>query len=228
MIHLSTLRFSAAACRTPYARNISVGHTLPHGRADGPGIRWTCVAVMYHIDMVEVVHMNVIHYNGIVHRTKQKTASVAMMMVVVHVEADVVMIGAIMMAGITMVYSRTRHEKQTGMDITQVNTESPTGCRLVDWTIEILRLQEMTILGGCQDITEVVVANIQIVIIVVNGPLISIKHIVHNGTDGIDKVVIDFIHIIHLPTVETKFITHLVGKIQRFLADPGTRHCSAA
>lgn len=82
---------------------------------------------MYHIDMPEVIHMNVIHHNRMVCRTKQETTSVAMMVVEIHVEADIVVIGTIMMTGITVIYTRPRHEEQITMNITQVNAESPSG-----------------------------------------------------------------------------------------------------
>lgn len=126
------------------------------------------------------------------------------------VETYPVISAPVMGTGITPVMIRFIKIEMVVIGISDIYPEKPLAPARVDRTIEIIRLQETSVLGLVQYISQVIVPEIQRGIIFFHGPVISTYHIIHHIPYRIDKIVVDLIYIVVLGIAQIQFIPHLI------------------
>ena len=137
-----------------------------------------------------------------------------------------VKVWTIMCSTISTVMVRHTKIKQTTIRVININPETPFPSGYIDWPIEILGTEEPAILCITQYPAKIVVTDIQRFIIIIQCPFVTTCYVIHDITDRINKVVINFIRIIILLCTQAQFICHLIGKKTRLLTYLASAHSS--
>ena len=120
-----------------------------------------------------------------------------------------VKVWTIMCSTISTVMVRHTKIKQTAIRVININPETPFPSGYIDWSIEILGTEEPAILCITQYPAKIVITDIQRFIIIIQCPFVTTCYVIHDITDRINKVVINFIRIIILLCTQAQFICHL-------------------
>ena len=107
-----------------------------------------------------------------------------------------------------------RHTKVeiVAVSITRIDAHTPTSLYHIDRTVEIVTIDKSAVLTVTEHIHKVLIAHIEQIVIIVNGVVIAIHHIVNHLVHLIEEIEIDFIYIIVLAVTKSKFMSHTVGK----------------
>ena len=87
--------------------------------------------------------------------------------------------------------------------VVRVDTEGPIATRVIDRTEEVLNSEESPILAATEHITEVVVAHVKQIVIVVDGIVIAEDYVVDDFVDIPEVVVVDLENVLKLSTAES-------------------------
>ena len=155
-------------------------------------------------------------------------SAIAIMVISSTIIAYIVKMRPVVSTRIAAIMVGFREIEMVMIGISNVYPEVPSATVCIDRTIEIIRLQETVILRIVQHPAQVVITYIQIIIIIIQCPFVSVYHIIHQITDGIDKIEIDLIDIIVLSCAQVQFIRHLVCQETRFFTNPAITHCGHA
>ena len=137
-----------------------------------------------------------------------------------------VKVWTIMCSTISTVMVRHTKIKQTAIRVINITPETPFPSGYIDWSIEILGTEEPAILCITQYPAKIVITDIQRFIIIIQCPFVTTCYVIHDITDRINKVVINFIRIIILLCTQAQFICHLIGKKTRLLTYLASAHSS--
>lgn len=118
---------------------------------------------------------------------------------------------AVMPATIGPVMIGTAEVEMIVIGIRNVDAEVPPSTTGIDGAIEIIGLEETTVLRFAQYPTQIVIAHIQRSVIVVQRPLITAHHFVHQVAHGGDKVIVYLVSIVVLSRIHVQFMRHLIG-----------------
>lgn len=105
------------------------------------------------------------------------------------------------------------------------DAHSPRVPHHVKRTVEVVTVHEPAVLIVTEHIHEVLVAHVEQVVIIVDGVVISIHHIIDNLIHLIQEVEVDFVHIFKLAVREAQLMSHTVGQEARFATDIAQTHC---
>lgn len=144
-------------------------------------------------------------------------AVIVRMFVASAVIAGIVVMGAIVSAAISAVVIGTREVEMVVVGIVDVYPEVPTVSTGIDGPVEVIGLYEAGILAAAQHPAKVVIAYIEVVVVAIERPLFASHHIVHQIAYAGNEVVVDFIYIVVLLSVEIQLIGHLIGEEKGFL-----------
>ncbi len=106
-----------------------------------------------------------------------------------------------------------------------MDTEQPTTSCSVDRTEEIIQTHESAILYLVQDITKVIIAPIQIVIVAVDSIIVTINYSIHNRINRGDEVIVDLIAILILLRGKIEFVCHTIAQETSILTNFVGRKC---
>ena len=99
------------------------------------------------------------------------------------------------------------------------DAEQPVAGIRIDGAEEIVQRNECQILGLCHDVAQVVVAVIKVVVVPVDILGITVHHLVHDGIDGGNEIIVDLIAVLNLLRREVKLVSHTIGQETCVLAD---------
>jgi len=98
-----------------------------------------------------------------------------------------------------------------------VDAEQPAACRGIDWTAEVVERHEAQILIAGHDVSQVFVTIVQEIIVMIGHHGITIDHIIHDGVDRCDEIVVDLIAVFDLLRSEIELIRHAISEETCFL-----------
>jgi hypothetical protein len=131
-------------------------------------------------------------------------------------------------AVVAAIHFRLRHVEQAVVGVYIIYTEVPFACRYVYGAIEILQIHEPAILTIAEHVAEVVVAQIESIIIVLDSPLVTIDNIVERVAQRIDEVEVYLVYIFILTIAQSQLISHLVGEVESFFTNSAVAHACPA
>ena len=99
------------------------------------------------------------------------------------------------------------------------DAEQPVAGIRIDGAEEIVQRNECQILGLRHDVAQVVVAVIEVLVVTVDILGITIDHLVHDGIDGGDEIIVDLIAVLNLLRREVELVSHTIGQETCVLAD---------
>lgn len=133
-------------------------------------------------------------------------------------------VDAVMSATIRMIACGNTEIEVVAVGIAVPDTHSPrTTCHIYG-TIEVVALHKPAVLTVAEHIQEVFVAHVEQVVVIVNGIVVSIHHIIYHLIHLIEKIKIDLIYIVVLTVRESEFMSHTVGKESCLSTDLGQTH----
>lgn len=182
----------------------------------------TCMMAMRHISMTEVV----MTMSVIMSAMQVMGASIDVM--VVAMCAGIIATGMIAtgMCAMIMIVDGGHIIIEVGQIVIDLmNAEQPATCGGVDGTEEIIQTDEGAILYLVHDVTQVVIAPVQILIVTVDGIVVSIDYTVHDGVDRGEEVVVDLIAILVLLWCEVELIGHTIAQETSILTNLVRRKC---
>ena len=91
-------------------------------------------------------------------------------------------------------------------------------------TVEVVAIDKPAVLAAAENIHEVFVAHVEQIVVVVDGIVVAIHHIVDYLIHLIQEVKVDFIYVVVLTVRESQFVSHTVGKEARLATDVGQTH----
>ena len=106
-----------------------------------------------------------------------------------------------------------------------IDTHTPSVPVHIQRTVEVVALDEAAVLPAAKHIHEVFVAHIEQIVVVVDGVVVAVRHIVDNFVDLVEEVEVYLIHVFILAVAEAQFVAHTVGKETCLAADIGQAHC---
>ena len=109
--------------------------------------------------------------------------------------------------------------EEAAVAIDRIDAERPVLARAVDWAIEVVELHELRKLAGIKHIAHIFVAHVKQAIILVDGVMIAIHHIVHDAIGRIDEVIVDLVAVIVLHRRKVELVGHAVAQEARVAAD---------
>ena len=99
------------------------------------------------------------------------------------------------------------------------NAEQPVAGIRIDGAEEIVQRNECQILSLRHDVAQVVVAVIEVIVVPVDILGITVDHLVHDGIDGGNEIIVDLIAVLNLLRREVKLVSHTIGQETCVLAD---------
>ncbi len=99
------------------------------------------------------------------------------------------------------------------------DAEQPVAGIRIDGAEEIVQRNECQILGLRHDVAQVVVAVIEVIVVPVDILGITIYHLVHDGIDGGNEIIVDLIAVLNLLRREVKLVSHTIGQEACVLTD---------
>lgn len=99
------------------------------------------------------------------------------------------------------------------------DAEQPVAGIRIDGAEEIVQRNECQILGLRHNVAQVVVAVIEVVVVSVDILGITVHHLVHDGIDGGNEIIVDLIAVLNLLRREVKLVSHTIGQETCVLAD---------
>ena len=99
------------------------------------------------------------------------------------------------------------------------DAEQPVAGICIDGAEEIVQRNESQVLSLRHDVTQVVVAVIEVIVVPVDILGITVHHFVHDGIDGGNEIVVDLIAVLNLLRREVKLVSHTIGQETCVLAD---------
>lgn len=151
-------------------------------------------------------------------------AVIVRMFVASAVIAVVMMVSAAMPAIVRAIVIRTGEIEVVMVVIGHVNPEVPTVSAGINRPVEVFGLHETPILAVAQHPAKVVIAHVEVIVVAVERPLFAPQHIVHQVAHAGNEVVIDFIHIVVLLSVEVQLVGHFIGEETGFLTYSAITH----
>lgn len=134
------------------------------------------------------------------------------MVVSVLIITHIIIIGAIMLATfIRAVSSRTVIIVIIMIGICYIHSEPPIVVRSIERTVERLLVHKPSVLRIRQYPAQIIISHIKQAIVIAQGFFASKHHIVHQITNVVNKVVVDFVHIVILRGRQMEFVGHAVG-----------------
>lgn len=103
--------------------------------------------------------------------------------------------------------------------ITIPDTHTPRAIHHIDGAIEVVAIHKLTILAIAKHIHQVLVAHIEQIVVIVDGIVVSEHHIVEHLIGLVEKIKVDFKHIVILSVRESELMSHTVGKEARLVAN---------
>ena len=101
------------------------------------------------------------------------------------------------------------------------DAEQPVAGIRIDGAEEIVQRNECQILGLRHDVAQVVVAVIEVIVVSVDILGITVHHLVHDGIDGGNEIIVDLIAVLNLLRREVKLVSHAISQETCVLADRG-------
>lgn len=99
------------------------------------------------------------------------------------------------------------------------DAEQPVAGIRIDGAEEIVQRNECQVLGLRHDVAQVVVAVIEVIVVPVDILGITVNHLVHDGIDGGNEIIVDLIAVLNLLRREVKLVGHTIGQETCVLAD---------
>ena len=124
-----------------------------------------------------------------------------------------------MFADVGLVVTRCVVVEERPVAVDGIDAELPNAASAIDGAVEIFRCDKTLILTACEHITQIVVAVIQQVIILIDSIAVAVNDIVHDAVDLIDVVEVDFENVIILRGAEVKLVCHSVAQESRMIAN---------
>ena len=106
-----------------------------------------------------------------------------------------------------------------------IDTHTPSVPVHIQRTVEVVALDEAAVLPAAKHIHEVFVAHIEQIVVVVDGVVVAVRHIVDDFVDLVEEVEVYLIHIFILAVAESKLVSHTVSEESCFTADVHNTHC---
>ena len=151
---------------------------------------------------------------------------VASKVITITIEA-VVIVDAVVSAGIHIIDAGYSVEEVITVVIVLVDTEHEVRAGIIDGTIEVLPPQESLELAATQDKAQILVAEVEQIVIVVDCVVVAVDHVVENLVDVPEEVVVDLIDIDPLFARKIQLVAHSVRQEARFATNlHGTKHCA--
>jgi len=101
------------------------------------------------------------------------------------------------------------------------DTHTPRVTYHIYGAVEVVALHKPAVLAVAEHIHEVFVAHVEQVVVIVDGIVVSVHHIVYHLIHLIEEVEVDFIHIVVLTVRESEFMSHTVCKEACLATDIG-------
>ena len=151
---------------------------------------------------------------------------VACKVVAVAIEA-IVIVNAVVSTGIDVIDAGKPIVEVVAVVVTLVYAEDEVRAGVIDGTVEILPPHEFLELTATQHIAQVLVAEVEQIVVVIDCIVVAVDHVVDHLVDIPEEVVVDFIDIDPLFVREPQFVTHPVGQEPGFATDlHGAEHCA--
>ena len=99
------------------------------------------------------------------------------------------------------------------------DAEQPVAGIRIDGAEEIVQRNECQILGLRHDVAQVVVAVIEVIVVPVDILGITVNHLIHDGIDRCNEIIVDLIAVLNLLRREVKLVSHTIGQETCVLAD---------
>ena len=99
------------------------------------------------------------------------------------------------------------------------DAEQPVAGIRIDGAEEIVQRNECQILGLRHDVAQVVVAVIEVIVVPVDILGITVNHLIHDGIDRCNEIIVDLIAVLNLLRREVKLVSHTIGQEACVLAD---------
>ena len=125
---------------------------------------------------------------------------------------------------ISMVARRNTEVEVVAVGIAVPDAHPPRVTYHIYGTVEVVALHKLAVLTVAEHIHEVFVAHVEQVVVIVDGIVISVYHIVYHLIHLIEEVEVDFIHIVVLTVREPQLMSHTVGKEACLATDIGQTH----
>lgn len=106
------------------------------------------------------------------------------------------------------------------------DTHTPCVAYHIYRTIEIVAIHKPAVLAAAKHIHEILIAHVEQIVVIVDGIVVSIYHIVYDLVYLVEEVEVDFIHVIVLAVRQSEFVSHTVGEEAGFTTDVVQAHCS--
>ena len=91
-------------------------------------------------------------------------------------------------------------------------------------TIEIVAIHKPAVLAAAKHIHEILITHVEQVVVIVDGIVVSIYHIVYDLVHLVEEVEVDFIHVIVLAVRQSELVSHTVGEEAGFTTDVAQTH----
>ena len=151
---------------------------------------------------------------------------VARKVVAVAIEA-IVIVNAEVSTGIDVIDAGKPIVEVVAVVIVLVDAEDEVRAGVIEGTVEILPPHEFLELTAAEHIAQILVAEVEQIVVVVDCIVVAIDHVVDHLIDVPEEVVVDFIDIDPLFVREPQFVTHPVGQEPGFATDlHGAEHCA--
>lgn len=142
-----------------------------------------------------------------------KTESAVVYRMVVHAGIIAMLeVYAVVCTNIGMIAGGSIEVEIVTIVVALIDAQPPRVTYHIDGTVEVVAVDESTVLAVAQHVHQIFVAHIKQVVIVVDGIIVAVYDIVDNLAHLIQEVEIDFIHIIILAVIESELVAHAVGK----------------
>ncbi len=125
---------------------------------------------------------------------------------------------------ISMVACGNTEVEVVAVGVTVPNTHSPRMTYHIYRTIEVVAVHKLAVLSVAKYIHEVFVTYIQQIVVIVNGIVVSVYHIIYHLVHLIKKIKVDFIHIVVLTVRESQLVSHTISKETCFTTDVCQTH----
>lgn len=150
--------------------------------------------------------------------------TVVRVIVAAAVITGVVVMRAIVPATIRPVVIRATEVEMIVIRISNVDAEVPPSTTGIDGAIEIIGSQEATVLRVAQHPAQIIIAHIQRLVIVVQCPLITAHHLVHQVAYRGDKVIVYLVSIVVLSGIHVQLMRHFIGQEASLFPNPAIAH----
>lgn len=115
--------------------------------------------------------------------------------------------------------------EERAVAVDRVDAECPAATRAVDRAIEVIERDEAGILAGIEHEAEILIAVVEQAVVLIDGIVIAIHHIVHDTVNGVDEIEVDLIAVIVLHRSQVEFVGHAVAQEACIGANVAHRHC---